>query len=211
MLGNERRRQERYRNSLADLAHSLKTPLAALRGQQGQPLHDTEPLDRMQQLIDYQLRKAVAGGGRSFTAPLAVAPLVERLVNAMGKVYAGQGIHFDNRVAPHITLRMEQGDQLEVFGNLLDNAARFAHHQIVIAAEQTGQQLLISVSDDGPGFPAQERDNLLKRGIRADSRNPGQGIGLAVVADIVQAHKGTLRLTTSEQGGARVEIRLSMI
>lgn len=208
LLANERRRQQRYRNALADLAHSLKTPLAAVRGQQGKPLLDIEPLDRMQQLIDYQLRKAVAGGGRSFAAPIAIAPLVARIITALTKVYAEQGITFDNRVAANISLRMEQGDLLEVFGNLLDNAARFAQHQVIIEASQTGSTLVLAVSDDGPGFPEQARDSLLERGIRADSINPGQGIGLAVVADIVQAHEGEIRLTHSNMGGAQVEIQL---
>ncbi len=208
LLRNERVRQQRYRNALADLAHSLKTPLAAIRGQLGKPLLDTEPLERMQQLIDYQLRKAVAGSGRSFAAPVAVAPLIDRLLSALSKVHAERGLLFDNQVDPTTQVRLEQGDLLEVFGNLLDNAARFASTRIQITASQQAASISLQVHDDGPGFPDSDRETLLQRGIRADSRSPGQGIGLAVVTEIVQAHDGRIRLGKSPLGGALIEIEL---
>lgn len=208
MLRNERRRQSRYRNALADLAHSLKTPLAALRNQLHASGQQSDALEQMQQLIDYQLHKASAGGGRSFVKPLALRPLVDRLVAALGKVHAERGLRFEIQIPDSAQLRMEQGDILEIMGNLLDNAARFAREKIRVMARQQGRQLLVQVCDDGPGFPASEREALLQRGVRADSQHPGQGIGLAVVAEIVSAHTGRIELTDAEGGGGCVNLIL---
>lgn len=209
LLRNERKRQQRYRDALADLAHSLKTPLAALRGQQGKTLNDVEPLDRMQQLIDYQLQKAVAGAGRSFAAPVRVRPLASRLVTALSKVHAERGIVFDNRLPADFQLRMEEAELLEVLGNLLDNATRFAASRVLLSASSEDSAWLLKVEDDGPGFPG-DAQSLLQRGVRADSRNPGQGIGLAVVAEIVQANGGDIQLGQSELGGACVAVSLAV-
>lgn len=207
MLRHERRRQQRYRNALADLAHSLKTPLAAMRSQ-SERRQDLDNLEHMQQLIDYQLHKAAAGSGRSFAAPLALAPLVTRTVGALQKVHAGRGLEFHLDIPASLSLRMEQGDVLEIVGNLLDNAARFATGHVRIKARQIDGQVQIAVEDDGPGFPRDDRDSLLERGVRADSLNPGQGIGLAVVAEIVHANEGEITLADTDTGGARVVIRL---
>ncbi|MGB1581934.1 MAG: ATP-binding protein, partial [Nevskiales bacterium] len=147
--------------------------------------------------------------GRSFIAPLAIQPQIERLLAALQKVHADRELNFELAIPPGFTLRMEQGDFMEVMGNLLDNAARFARHRVRIEAAQAGSFLQLSVIDDGPGLPSQDRELLLQRGVRADSQNPGQGIGLAVVAEIIQAHEGRLELGDADGGGARITISLA--
>ncbi|MDX1496241.1 MAG: ATP-binding protein, partial [Salinisphaeraceae bacterium] len=208
MLRNERARQSRYRNALADLAHSLKTPLAAVRNQLHTAGLENESLEQMQQLIDYQLRKANAASGRSFVTPLAIQPQIERLTSALNKVYADRELNFELAIPAELTVRIDQGDFMEIMGNLLDNAARFAEKRINISAKESATGITLSVADDGPGFPEQDRDRLLQRGVRADSQNPGQGIGLAVVAEIVHAHEGSLELSDAPNGGACVSIHL---
>ncbi len=203
LLANERARLDRYRHALADLAHSLKTHLAVLRAHAGTP---AEPLERMQQLIGYHLHRAAAGAGASFATPLAVKPVAEQLVNALTKVHSARGIRFALAMDDHAVLRIERGELMELLGNLLDNAAKWCRSQVQLSAARHSEMLELCVDDDGPGFPEQAAQ-LIERGRRADSR-PGQGIGLAVVADIVQAQNGELHLERAPLGGARVRIRL---
>lgn len=212
MIFSERSQQTRYRNSLGDLAHTLKTPLAVLRGLSSEtaiPPNErhtlSEQVGRMQHIVDHQLRRAAAAGSRTLTEPVALKPLADKVMSALTKVYAARGIRFDNELDPLLRLRADQGDLYEMLGNLLDNAAKYGDRHVRIAASNDPQQCRIDVDDDGPGFP-EAPEKLLERGARADTRKPGQGIGLAAVAEIVQAYGGKLLLGRSDLGGARVSV-----
>ncbi|MGH8460373.1 MAG: ATP-binding protein [Stenotrophobium sp.] len=210
----DRNQQTRYRNALGDLAHSLKTPLAILHGMTEEESVATsvrerlrEPVDRIQQITDYQLRKAATAGRRTLSAPLALQPFADKIIHALDKVYASKGIVFGNAINPGLNLRADEGDLYELLGNLLDNAAKWCRTQVRINAESRGNRVSISIEDDGPGFP-QDAEALLERGVRADNHTPGQGIGLAAVAEIVKAYEGTLALERSALGGACVRVTL---
>ncbi len=216
MIVSERNHQTRYRNALGDLAHTLKTPLAVLRGLTNEPgiaaahrqqLH--EQVDRMLDIVDHQLRRAAAAGTRTLTEPVALRALADKLLSAIVKVYATKQLRVDNRIAESLLLRADEGDLYDLLGNLLDNAAKYGKRQLGISAECENGQTLISVEDDGAGFP-DDAGKLLTRGARADTRQPGQGLGLAAVAEIVQAYGGTLRLERSALGGAKVIVALPM-
>ena len=98
---------------------------------------------------------------------------------------------------------------MEVLGNLLENAFKFAESSISVTAGQGPGELLLSIEDDGPGIPAQQMEQVLRRGGRADQALPvpGQGIGLAVVDEIVSLYHGSLEISASEIGGARLLLR----
>lgn len=214
MIQNERNQQTRYRNALGDLAHSLKTPLAVVQGiteDAEMPRSLRQPLGEhvhsMQQIIGYQLRKAAAAGRRTLAEPVPIRPLAEKLVSALDKVYAEKGAHFELQIDPRLRLRAESGDMFELIGNLLDNAAKYGNGQVRLAVRLEGRTAVIEVADNGPGFP-QEAEELLERGMRADMKKPGQGIGLAAVYDLVRAYEGQLLLGASDLGGALVTVRL---
>lgn len=214
MIINERSQQTRYRNALGDLAHTLKTPLAVLRGVSSEPdipaaqrRQLQEQLSRMQHIVDHQLRRAAAAGSRTLTEPVALKPLVDKLMAALGKVYAARSIRFSNALDPQLRLRADQGDLYELLGNLLDNAAKYGHQQVRVSARLEKNFCRLDFDDDGPGFP-DEPEKLLERGARADTRQPGQGLGLAAVNEIVQAYGGRLLLERSPLGGARVGVLL---
>ncbi len=198
LLEHQENQQKRFRNALADLAHSLKTPLAVLRGQipycdaaaQGQ-------LDQIDNIIGYQLKRAATTGSKALQTRVAVYPVVERITNALKKVYVDEKINYINQVPKSLTIPFDEDDLMELLGNIIDNAAKNGSKEVEISADLSLHS--ISVADDGPGFPEQA-DNLLLRGVRADSRTPGQGIGLAVANDIASAYGMRLELGNSDNG-----------
>jgi len=98
---------------------------------------------------------------------------------------------------------------MEVLGNVLDNACKYGRSHVRVSLSSNGGGVLISVEDDGEGISPALRDLVMRRGLRADQQgHQGQGIGLAVVRDILQSYGGRITLSTSELGGAKVEITL---
>ncbi|GAC1627894.1 MAG: ATP-binding protein [Nevskia sp.] len=216
MISAERNQQTRYRNALDDLAHSLKTPLAVLRGLVDDRDMDAtarerlrDPVDRMQSITNHQLRKAAAAGRRSLADPVPLKPLAEKIIGALTKVYAAKHIAFEIEVPDSLRIRADEGDLYELLGNLLDNAGKWCKGRVQIRAELSARTLQLVIDDDGPGFP-DEADKLLERGVRADSITPGQGIGLGAVAEIVKVYDGSIALGRAALGGGRVDIRLAM-
>ena len=214
MIQAERNQQARYRNALGDLAHSLKTPLAVLRGVAEEdigdgPLKDKlhEPLGRIQQITDYQLRKAATVGRRTLSGPVPLRPLVEKIAAALTKVYTDKGMRVDVQVPPALSLRADEGDLYELLGNLIDNAGKWCRTRVRIEASAKGRNITLLIDDDGPGFP-EGAEKLLERGVRADTQMPGQGIGLAAVNDLISAYDGKIELQRGPLGGGRVVVHL---
>ena len=193
---------ERYRNALGDLAHSLKTPLAVLQGALDNRGSDEffqhlleEQLGRMRQTVDYQLQRAAASGRTALTAPVVVGPVVDKVLNSLAKVYADKKLHFVAEVEAGLSVRVDEGDLLEILGNLADNACKWAASRVSVRATSLDERLVLEVLDDGPGIPAEQRRVLMHRGQRADSQVEGQGIGLAVVRELVEEiYQGNLQI-----------------
>ncbi|MGR9108327.1 MAG: ATP-binding protein [Gammaproteobacteria bacterium] len=212
LLDAERSHLDRYRKTLSNLAHSLKTPLAIVRGccnEAGIPVPAqktlSEQISRMDELIEYQLQRAAARGKNGLARPLAVVPLVAKLVDALKKVYASKSPVITLRAAEGIRFACEEGDLLEIVGNLIDNACKWCRKTVRVTleyrAEPSGLQIL--VEDDGPGIPEDKLEEVLCRGVRADEQIRGHGIGLAVVSDLVQLSDGQLAAAASDLGGLR--------
>lgn len=202
LLDQEHHQQQRFRNALANLAHSLKTPLAVLRNIETVEPMQAEQLSRMEEIIGYQLQKAATAGGKALRKPVAVYPVVERLITALKKVYADKDLRFDNQVSQSFLVTIESGDLLELLGNLLENAAKYGRKRITITTSEQPSRAVI-IEDDGEGFAADAK-TLLKRGQRADTQTPGQGIGLAVAREIADAYQINMRLESARPHGARV-------
>ena len=213
-------RLRRQRESLADLAHSLKTPLAVLRNTLETPAPDAAAraeiqaqLTRMTQIVDYQLQRAGAAGRSGLATPVDVAAKARQVNNALDKVYRDKGVRCELEIPAGLRFHGDEGDLLELLGNLLDNAYKWCRQRVMVRAQPLEKAdgppgLELCVEDDGPGIPAHLAEQVLRRGTRADPRQPGQGIGLAVVRDLARAYGGEVRLETGALGGARVCTRL---
>ncbi len=214
LLRSERQRMERYRTTMDDLAHSLKTPLAVVRNEVEAVVPDraalTAQVDRMQSVIDYQLKRAAAMGPRSLAArPVALAPILAELTASLRKIHRDKPVNCVLQVPEGASYPAEQGDLYEVLGNLLDNAWKWCRSEIVVTVK-TGESLVVVVADDGPGIPDDQTEAVLDRGRRADQRGdvPGQGIGLAVVREIVGLYGGSVRIGRGPLGGAEILVHL---
>ena len=218
-IRNERDHLQRYRHTLGDLAHSLKTPLAVLRGlfdSPNLPNNDTtearEQVDRMTNIVDYQLRRAATSGRTTLAAPVEVEDNVSKLLASLHKVYADKAVAIDVALEPGLKFYGEEGDLLEMLGNLLDNAFRWCRGRIRLSGRALGQPrssrggVIFEIDDDGPGVPDSIHDAVAARRADGPSYQDGQGIGLAVVSDIVATYDGTLELLVSDMGGASVRI-----
>jgi two-component system sensor histidine kinase PhoQ len=216
LLCHERSRQARIRNSLDDLAHSLKTPLAVLRGVVDQSETGTkadvrllgEQVGRIDQIVRYQLHRVAARGRQGFLHIEPVEPILRQLVGALAKVYKSKNIKFDVRLDGGLRLRADPDDLMEILGNVLDNACKWCRLSVSIRGGQQDRRVVLYVEDDGPGFPDGLAESLIQRGARADTQVEGQGIGLAVVSEIVSGYGGRLELGRSDIGGARVKLDL---
>jgi two-component system sensor histidine kinase PhoQ len=208
LLDSERQRRERYRNTMSDLAHSLKTPLAVMRSGRERPEVIDEQTGVMQQIVDYQLKRAV-NQRQDLLKPQPLLPAIERVAGALEKVYADNPVDWHADIAPDLSFRGDEGDLMEILGNLLDNAFKYGGGTVRMAASMDAERnLTFIVSDNGPGVPESLRGEILQRGSRADTANHGQGIGLAVVIDIVSAYGGQLSIGNSYLGGAEFRLVL---
>jgi two-component system sensor histidine kinase PhoQ len=220
LLAEARQHLQRYRDTLGNLAHSLKTPLAVLRGsvEAKAPVEELravaqEQLQNMNEIVEYQLQRAAAAGRTALSAPLPVAPAARKLLAALEKVYAAKSLRVETDIAPGVMFRGDEGDLLEILGNVADNAFKWARSRVRVQArnETTGQSRLhftLRIEDDGPGIPDDQVQRVRARGARADASIPGHGLGLAVVQEIVELYDGELVIARSPLGGAAVEVRL---
>jgi two-component system sensor histidine kinase PhoQ len=205
LLDTEQQQRSRYKNSLSDLAHSLKTPLAVLSGTEGLPKQANEPISQINLQIQRQLKRAVAGTSSTFEQAVPIKPVVDKLFNAMDKVYAGKHLTLSHDIQhDELGFNGDITDLMEILGNVLDNACKAASKQVTLSVLISLNKLLIYVEDDGPGIPKDKREQLLERGTRLDSYKEGQGIGMAVVADLVSAYQGQLEIKQSDLGGAKL-------
>ena len=219
LLRREQYQRERYRNAMDDLAHSLKTPLAVLTGLVDRGSIDPAQLEtlrdqteRMNQIVSYQLQKATSVSDIRITRPVDLVAVIDKLVSALEKVYQEKAVTVVRELPPQMLLRMDEGDCLEVVGNLLDNAFKYGRRRVNIAGRTLDDKTTsLVIDDDGDGLADNEIEQILNRGTRLDEATEGQGIGLAVVADIVQSYNIELAFSRADSGGLRVSLKFQAV
>lgn len=219
LVSSERAHLERYRNTLADLAHSLKTPLAILRGcVESSDLNRKtvqDQITRMNEIVEYQLQRAAAKGEKKLTGTVDVSAVINRIMGSMQKVYADKKIDFDVRKPGAFKIYCEEGDIYEIVGNLIDNACKWCDKKVKVTLldkhqlSGEGYSFFLQIEDDGPGIPPDHLHDILRRGVRADQNTQGHGIGMAVVNELIELLGGKLAGDSSQLlGGMRWQVYL---
>lgn len=207
--------QLRYRNSLDDLAHSLKTPLAILQSSHADSGDDPavhglvrEQVERMDEIISHQLQRAAVSGRTTLARPVPVGTVVERLVRSLDKVYREKQVSVDLDLDPSATFTGDEADLTEILGNLLENAYKYCRRalRVGVHTDQHNAGIEISIEDDGPGIAADQVDTVLQRGKRMDESVPGQGLGLSMAYEIITVYGGQLAITNSPLGGTLLRV-----
>lgn len=207
---------ERARRNVANLAHSLKTPLATLAVslQQSNDPREIDMLRQVEQMerhIRHHLGRARAaaldGPSRARTE---IAPRIADLAAMFDKVHVDRQIAFSSSVAVDIAVACEPQDLDEMLGNVIDNAFKWARSRVIVSHQLTDRGVLIIVEDDGAGLKDDQSPAALLPGRRLDETIPGDGFGLAIVRELAELYNGGIALGRSDLGGLRVEITLPL-
>ncbi len=218
MLRHERQRYTKYQTTLADLTHSLKTPLAvlqttlrSLRTDKKITIETVEPImleqiSRISQQIGYFLHRASVRSEHNVLSREihSVPALLDGLCSALNKVYQRKGVVLTLDISPEVTFFGEKNDLIEIMGNILDNACKYCLEFVEITALHSEKKLIIVIDDDGPGIVESKRALIFQRGQRVDTLSPGQGLGLSVAAEIIEQYQGKITIADSRLGGTKV-------
>ncbi|QSX34355.1 GHKL domain-containing protein [Shewanella avicenniae] len=207
---------QRSRNNLGNLSHGLKTPLAVMR-QQVEVLALKDPqtaqlldqqLQQIHNMIERKLAAARATGDMLPAAQMVLPRDIDSLSNTLQKVYHHKSIQLKFDLAAQITrLPIHREDGMELLGNLLDNAFKWATSQVLIRVWPQQGRIFISVEDDGSGVPEAQLDKLTRRGKRLDEEVAGHGLGLSIVKDIAEQYQFEINFDSSPAlGGLRVTL-----
>ncbi|MFP6860852.1 sensor histidine kinase [Pseudomonas sp.] len=207
---------KRSRNALGNLGHALKTPLAVLVSlatreelKQLPQLRESlnGQLQQIEQRIARELGRARLAGEALPGAHFDCASELPELFSTLVMIH-GNHLQLDWQAEPGLRLPWDREDLLELLGNLLDNACKWADSQVKLQISKVAEGYQLAIDDDGPGIDAAQRDDVLSRGSRLDEQVAGHGLGLGIVRDIVDAWAGSLQLADSPLGGLRVTISL---
>lgn len=221
LLDANREVVERARTQVGNLAHALKTPLSVIMNEADTDKNSlaskvSEQATIMRDQVTYYLDRARAAVRVGAIGNMAeVAPVTAGLVRTFEKIYRDRGITFSAQVPDNIRFRGERQDLEEMIGNLVDNAGKWARHNVTISitpgvtTNQRGKTFFrVVIDDDGIGLVPELREAAMRRGRRLDETRPGSGLGLSIVVDLAALYGGALRLDASPAGGLRAELEL---
>ncbi len=200
----------------ADLAHGLKTPITAIsvmaeeladRGDQALARELAQYAATMHRHVERELALARSMTVRSVTTPTRLAPIVRMLVESLKRLPRGHELAWEVDI-PDLSVTADAMAVSEIFGNLLDNARKWAQSRVEISARVIEGEVRIVVSDDGPGVAADDLPDLTDRGRRLDLSKPGSGLGLSIVRDIVGQIDGRLTIANGKNGGLEATVVL---
>lgn len=219
LLNVEEQRISRQKEVLGNLAHSLKTPVAILKGFKYSEINKTDvehQLESIQNIIDYQLQSASAVGRRRFAKAIEIETATNKILNSLNKLYKHKSLNVKVDIRRGIQFYGDEGDWMELCGNLLENAFKWADSEVSIKVENqtsadqsTRKNTMLVVSDDGPGIDDERKNAILKRGVRLDSQTPGHGLGLSIVKGIVDAYEGRLSINKNQPKGTVFAVLLT--
>lgn len=218
ILSDYDRHVERARTLAGNLAHAVKTPLAVMSNAAADSsvpesaLRETvkKYTELSQEQVNWHLKRSrMAADIRVHRGSVGVEPVVQKIFKVMRRAFADKELEFNfSETHASFDFKGESQDLLEMLGNLIENAAKWAHHQVAVSVVKKADYIVISVEDDGPGVEPSKYSEILRRGVRMDERAPGSGLGLAIVSELVGLYGGQLDLSASDLGGLSVKLSL---
>jgi signal transduction histidine kinase len=209
----------RSRNALGNLAHALKTPLTLLTqlASRREISNQAEIRDELLQhtgtvrgIIERELKRARLAGAISAGQQFKLDEEIKFLVQTLNALYRDKALQIDCNMEIGATYAIDREDMLELFGNLLDNACKWARKRVLLTVKPV-TDLSFTIEDDGPGCPDEELAGLTNRGVRLDEQTAGHGLGLAIVKDVVQNYSGDIRFGRSQHlGGFLVDVHIPL-
>jgi len=208
LIDSERQQRQRYHQRLGDLAHSLKTPLAVISNAANEPTDELrtivkEQSQRMDQIVRYQLQRAVVSQQVTSITKVNILEHAVKIKHALDKVYKDKAVICNIHIDQKSIFQGDQGDLLEMLGNFMDNAYKYGAGEVKVSVFDTSDTVEFIIEDNGGGIDESQREKITQRGARLDTQEHGQGIGMAVVVDIINGYKGTITIDDSALLGAK--------
>jgi len=209
-------RQHRSRHALSDLAHALKKPLTVIQ----QTINHGDIDETVKHALQHQtdtifhqtdriLKKARLSGGVHSGVLFSFETDFSDLIETLNAMYVPKTIALEVVIEEAMLSPIEREDMLELLGNLLDNAYKWAKKRVSFCAQINDHELHLIIEDDGIGSDAARSIDLSQRGVRLDESVQGHGFGLAIATDIVAEYKGSIEFLQSKTlGGFKVFITL---
>lgn len=211
---------DRGRRRASDLAHGLKTPLAALHGiamrLRDRGNHDdADSLDElaleMSSRVDYQMRlAALRTRTREHRESNSLNTAILRTMKVLRKTGRGEVLHWKVELGEEIEVDIHRQDLLELVGVILENASKWAQSTVAVNSSKSADHAVLTITDDGLGIAAEHLQKLGSRGLRHDENVPGSGLGLAIATEILELNGGSISYASAASGGLMVEIRLPL-
>jgi signal transduction histidine kinase len=212
---------DRARMQVGNLAHALKTPISVLANESRNstaPLavKVREQLDAMRDHVNLYLDRARrAARAQAIGASTEVEPVLQSLARTLQRINSERGLSITVEAPAGLRFRGERQDLEEMVGNLMDNACKWAKSKVIVKAASLPRSgddgrswLSLSVEDDGPGIPPEQRTEAMKRGRRLDETKPGSGLGMSIITETAGMYSGGLDLTQASIGGLKANLRL---
>lgn len=219
LLATLQQRVQRSRNAMGNLAHALKTPLTLLGQLADREENFRDPavaeqmrgqVEKIRALTERELKRARLAGASGGRERLDLAQELRALADVLRQLYRERGLSIDVEIGDRLQFAADREDMHELFGNLLDNACKWADSRVRLHAEPHAGGVRVRIEDDGPGRDPEELERLNRRGVRIDEDSvPGHGLGLAIAQDALQHYGGRMQLGRSaDLGGFQVEVEL---
>ena len=206
---------ERQRTHVGNLAHALKTPLSVMLAEADGKAGELPDLVRrqteiMKAQVDHHLRRArAAARAQVMGERTPIGEVIDEMAVMLERVFQSKDVEIDWRAPETLGFRGERQDLQEILGNLMENACKWSARRVRVSAGATGLgQMIVVIEDDGPGLPADRREEVMKRGARLDEETAGSGLGLSIVDELVRAYGGRLTLASSDMGGLKALLEL---